>query len=169
MTTAPAGPRAALDGIRIVESAQDIAAPYAAMLLAEQGAEVIKIEPPAGDRARRLPGFHVWNRSKRNLVADLRDPSGRERLRCLCATADVLISDGFPGDPLLKFDALAEVNRRLIRCWMPPHGGRGDGAAGVANDDLVAARSGLLAGQWAHRDGPVFLTLPIASYGAAML
>ena len=53
----------ALYGIRIVESAQDIAGPYAAMLLAEQGADVIKVEPPDGDRARALPGFAVWNRS----------------------------------------------------------------------------------------------------------
>ena len=63
------------------------------MLLAEQGADVIKVEPPGGDRARGLPGFAVWNRSKRGVVADLRNAAGRERLRALCASADVFISD----------------------------------------------------------------------------
>ena len=68
-----------LHGVRIVECAQDIAGPYAAMLLAEQGAEVIKVEPPGGDRARGLPGFAVWNRSKRGVVADLSSAAGCER------------------------------------------------------------------------------------------
>lgn len=159
----------ALAGMRIVECAQDIAGPYAAMLLAEQGAEVIKIEPRDGDRARALPGFHVWNRSKRSVVAELSTEIGRSRLRALCATADVFISDWLPTDPGLRYDALAAGNPGLVHCWMPPYGGHGDAATAVAGDDLVAARSGLLASQWAHREGPVFLTLPIASYGAAML
>ncbi len=159
----------ALDGIRIVECAQDIAAPYAAMLLAEQGAEVIKVEPPGGDRARDLPGFHVWNRSKRSVVANLTSDQGRQHLRGLCATADVFVSDWFSSDDDLAFPALAALNPRLIYCWMPPLGSRGPAATAPATDDLVAARSSLLANQWGHRDGPVFLTLPVASYGAAML
>jgi crotonobetainyl-CoA:carnitine CoA-transferase CaiB-like acyl-CoA transferase len=158
-----AGP-GALDGIRVVECAQDIAGPYAAMLLAEQGAAVVKIEPPGGDRARVLPGFHVWNRSKRSVVADLRSQAGRDQLDALCATADVFISDWSTGD-----DSLAAANPRLIHCWMPAYGSRGNAATASAIDDLVAARSGLLASQWGHRDGPIFLTLPVASYGAAML
>jgi len=159
----------ALHGIRIVECAHDIAAPYTAMLLAEQGAEVIKVEPPAGDRARVQPGFHVWNRSKRGVVADLASDAGRAQVATLCSTADVLVSDGFPAHPALRYDVLAAANPRLIHCWMPPYGGCGEAAGAPPNDDLVAARSGLLAGQWANRDGPVFLTLPIASYGTAIL
>lgn len=161
--------RGALDGIRIVECAQDIAGPYAAMLLAEQGADVIKVEPPGADRARALPGFAVWNRSKRGVVADLRTTAGRERVWALCASADVFISDGFPEHPGLHHQTLAAVNSRLIHCHMPPYGGRGGNAHGPAIDDLVAARSSLMSNQWAHREGPVFLTLPIASYGAALL
>ncbi|HVN83954.1 MAG TPA: CoA transferase [Candidatus Binatia bacterium] len=159
----------ALTGIRIVECAQDIAGPFAAMLLAEQGADVIKIEPPGGDRARSLPGFHVWNRSKRTAVADLATDAGRERLRSLCAGADVLISDWFADRPALKFEALAAGNPGLIHCWMPPFGSRGEAAQAAAHDDLIAARGALMASQWAYREGPVFLTLPVASYGTAML
>ena len=58
----------ALEGVRIIELAQGIAGPYTGMLLAEQGAEVIKVEPPQGDKARGTPGFHVWNRSKRSVI-----------------------------------------------------------------------------------------------------
>src|SRR5712692_6391981 len=112
----------ALDGVRIIELTQDIAGPYTAMLLAEQGAEVIKVEPPGGDRARGLPGFHVWNRSKRSLVADLLTPGGRERLRALCATADVLISDWLPHASGPDFEALSAGNPRLIHCWIPAYG-----------------------------------------------
>ena len=160
---------AALHGIRIVECAQDMAAPYAAMLLAEQGGDVIKVEPSGGDRARPLPGFAVWNRSKRSVVADLTTAAGREGLQTLCASADVFISDWFPEHPELNYESLARSNARLIHCWMPPYGSRGDAAHSPALDDLVAARSSLMANQWANRDGPVFLTIPIASYGAALL
>jgi crotonobetainyl-CoA:carnitine CoA-transferase CaiB-like acyl-CoA transferase len=162
-------PRGALQDIRIVDCAQDIAGPYAAMLLAEQGADVIKVEPPGGDRARVLPGFAVWNRSKRGVVADLTTMAGRERVQALCASADVLISDGFLDHPDLRHEALATANPRLIHCCMPPYGGGGSAAYGPAIDDLVAARSSLLSNQWANRQGPVFLTIPVASYGAAFL
>src|SRR5262245_33018065 len=116
MSTAPTS--GALAGIRIVECGQDIAAPYTAMLLAEQGAEVIKVEPPGGDRARALPGFHVWNRSKRNVIADLTAATGREQLRALCSRTDVFISDWLPTEPTLRYDALAALNPTLIHCWM---------------------------------------------------
>lgn len=164
-----AAPHGALAGLRVIECARGIAGPYAAMLLAEQGAEVLKIEPPSGDPARRLPGFHVWNRSKRKTIIDLRTVSGCGHLRRLCAVADVLISDWSPPALPVTYNELAADNPRLVHCWMPPAGSQGEMAGGAANDDLVAARGGLLATQWARREGPVFLTVPVASYGAAML
>jgi crotonobetainyl-CoA:carnitine CoA-transferase CaiB-like acyl-CoA transferase len=164
-----ASPHGSLHGIRIVECAQDIAAPYTAMLLAEQGADVIKVEPPGGDRARARPGFAVWNRSKRHIVADVTNAAGRERVRQLCTSADVFLSDWLAAYSELQYDALAALNPRLVHCWMPPYRSRTGEAAAVVGDDLVAARSALLANQWANRDGPVFLTIPIASYGAALL
>ena len=168
-TTPPTACQLALAGLKVIECAQGVAGPYAAMLLAEQGAEVLKIEPPSGDPARRVPGFHVWNRSKRIHVLDVRTVPGRDELRRLCAIADVLISDWLPADAPITYDELAADNPRLVHCWMPPSGSRGEMADVAANDDLVAARGGLFATQWAGRDGPVFLTVPIASYGAAML
>src|SRR5262245_19794015 len=162
----------ALNGIRIVEVAQDIAGPYTGMLLAEQGAEVIKIEPPRGDRARGIPGFHVWNRSKRSAVADPTTAEGREFIHRLVSTADVLLVDAQPGDEAalgLSYEELARQNPGLIYCHLPAFGSKGPHARRFADDTLVAAVSGLLGSQWSHRDGGVYLVIPIASYGAAFV
>ena len=62
---------AILDGIRIVEMCTGIPGPVGALLLAEAGADVVKVEPPGGDAMRASPGFKTWNRSKRSVVLDL--------------------------------------------------------------------------------------------------
>ena len=80
-----------LDGVRVVDCSEGIAGPVAALLLAEAGADVIKVEPPDGDRSRASQGFLTWNRSKRSVVLDLRTESGRDQLGHLLAGADVLI------------------------------------------------------------------------------
>ena len=64
----------ALADIRVVDLSSGVAGPMATMLLADFGADVVKIEPPGGDSARVLPGFAVWNRNKRSVVLDQRDP-----------------------------------------------------------------------------------------------
>jgi len=162
----------ALDGVRLIELAQGIAGPYTGMLLAEQGAEVIKVEPPQGDTARGTPGFQVWNRSKRSVVADSATRAGREFIQRLCATADVVLLDAQPGDeePLgLTYDLLSRNNPGLIYCHLPAFGSQGPHARRYADDTLVAAAGGLLGSQWSHRDGGVYLVIPIASYGAAFV
>lgn len=111
----------ALDGIRIIELAHGIAGPYTGMLLAEQGADVIKVEPPHGDTARGTPGFHVWNRSKRSIVADVTQPAELALLEQLATTADVVLAD-FPPDrqphSRLGYDSLAQHNPGLIYCHL---------------------------------------------------
>jgi crotonobetainyl-CoA:carnitine CoA-transferase CaiB-like acyl-CoA transferase len=162
----------ALDGIRIIEVTQDIAGPYTGMLLAEQGAEVIKVEPAQGDRARGTPGFHVWNRSKRSVIADPATEEGREFIQRLVSTADVVLSDFQPGDEAtlgLSYEAFSRDNPGLIYCHLPAFGSKGPHARRFADDTLVAAVSGLLGSQWSHRDGGVYLVIPIASYGAAFV
>ncbi|HEV8715103.1 MAG TPA: CoA transferase [Candidatus Binatia bacterium] len=162
----------ALDGIRIVEITQDIAGPYTGMLLAEQGAEVIKIEPPRGDRARGTPGFHVWNRSKHSVIADPLTAEGREFIHRLASTADVLLLEAQPSDEAtlsLSYEDLSRDNSGLIYCHLPAFGSKGPHARRCADDTLVAAVSGLLGSQWSHRDGGVYLVIPIASYGAAFV
>src|SRR5215470_10977408 len=101
----------AFDGIQIVELAQGVAGPYTGMLLAEQGAEVIKVEPPQGDKARGTPGFHVWNRSKRSVLADSATAEGRAFIHRLASTADVALTDTQPGDETalgLSYETLSQ-------------------------------------------------------------
>lgn len=162
----------ALDGIRVIELAQGIAGPYTGMLLAEQGAEVIKLELPQGDVARGTPGFHIWNRSKRSIVADLFAQEGHALVQRLVATADVVLVDHQPGAVQgadLQYHTLRQHNPGLIYCHLPAFGSAGPHARRYADDALVAAVSGLLGSQWSHRDGGVYLVIPIASYGAAFV
>ncbi len=160
----------ALDGVRVIELAQGIAGPYTGMLLAEQGAEVVKVEPPHGDKARGTPGFHVWNRSKRSVIADPTTAEGKELIHQLTATADVVLIDAQPGDEdSFSYEALSQDNPGLIYCHLPAFGSQGQHARRYPDDTLVAAVSGLLGSQWSHRDGGVYLVIPIASYGAAFV
>lgn len=162
----------ALEGVRIIELAQGIAGPYTGMLLAEQGAEVIKVEPPQGDNARGTPGFHVWNRSKRSVAADLTTSDDKAMVQQLLATADVVIIDTQPGSKDtcgLSYESLSQMYPGLVYCHLPAFGSKGPHAQRYPDDTLVAAVSGLLGSQWSHRDGGVHLVIPIASYGAAFV
>src|SRR5207344_717746 len=111
----------ALANIRIIEVAQGVAGPYTGMLLAEQGAEVIKIEPPTGDHARGTPGFHIWNRSKKSVVADLTTAAGRNFAQQLVSSADVVLIDTQPGEEEalgLSYDQLVWENPGVVYCHL---------------------------------------------------
>jgi crotonobetainyl-CoA:carnitine CoA-transferase CaiB-like acyl-CoA transferase len=142
------------------------------MLLADHGAEVIKVEPPDGDLLRANAGRVVWDRSKRSVVLDLTSRGDRGRFTELCATADVVL-DGFT--PIeasdLGFDAAAlrAQSPRLITCTISAYGPAGPGRDRPAFDALVQARSGLMYEQPGLRTGPIFLHAPLPSMGAALL
>jgi len=101
----------ALDGLRVLEVGELVSAPYATKLLADLGADVVKIEPPAGDRARQrgpFPGgmphpeksglFLYLNTNKRGIVLDLTTPAGRAALERLAERADLLVHNVHPRD-----------------------------------------------------------------------
>ncbi len=87
----------ALDGVRILDLSWGIAGPLGVLLLAEQGADVIKVEPPGGDPFRAYDGYRVWNRSRRSLTLDLKSDHGRDAFERLLATADVVVESFRPG------------------------------------------------------------------------
>ena len=87
----------ALRGVRVVEFGQYIPGPLVGMLLADQGADVIKVERPGGDPARTEPAFATWNRSKRSVELDLKTPDGVKQAQELIGWADVLIENFRPG------------------------------------------------------------------------
>ncbi len=162
----------ALDGIRILDLSWGIAGPLGVLLLAEQGADVIKIEPPGGDPFRSYEGYRCWNRSRRSVVLDLKTAEGADAFRALVATADVVVESFRPGvlDRLgLGWDELRAVNPRLVMTSCPPYppGHRRAGRPGY--DSLVQASSGEMTDQPGWRMGPIFLHFPAPSMGAAFL
>jgi crotonobetainyl-CoA:carnitine CoA-transferase CaiB-like acyl-CoA transferase len=114
-----------LDGLRVVELSHMVMGPTCGMILADLGAEVVKIEPMGtGDNTRRLPGtgagfFPTFNRNKRSLALDLKHPKALALTRRLIARADILVENFRPGglDTIgLGYEALAGINPRLVYC-----------------------------------------------------
>jgi crotonobetainyl-CoA:carnitine CoA-transferase CaiB-like acyl-CoA transferase len=149
------GPGGVLEGIRVLDLTRVLAGPYATMMLADFGADVIKIESPAGDETRswRPPVgadgnatyFAAVNRNKRSLVCDL-SGEGRETVRRLAATADVVIENFRPGVLErfgLGYQALAAANPRIVHCSITGFGS-GAGAALPGYDLVVQALGGLM-------------------------
>ena len=107
----------ALDGVRVLDLSWGIAGSMGVLLLAEQGADVVKVEPPGGDPFRDYSGHAVWNRSRRAVTIDLHCPEGVEAFHRLADDADVVVETFRPGvtDRLgIGFDALHGRNPRLI-------------------------------------------------------
>jgi crotonobetainyl-CoA:carnitine CoA-transferase CaiB-like acyl-CoA transferase len=145
----------ALDGIRVLDAASMMAGPYGATLLADLGAEVIKLEPLNGDESRRIgprkgleSGVFVGvNRNKRSVAADLRTEGGREVLRALVRWADVVI-DNLRGPAKrrlgLDFDSLRSENPRVISVSVSTFGETGPYAGRPGIDPVAQALSGFM-------------------------
>ncbi|MGE0748216.1 MAG: CaiB/BaiF CoA transferase family protein [Rhodospirillales bacterium] len=155
-----------LDGVRVVELGTMITGPFLGMLLAEQGADVIKVEnPDGGDPYRRhAAGFEAVNLGKRSVVLDLRTAEGREALLKLARHSDVLVENFRPGvmDRLgLGGEALHGANPRLIWCSITGFGTDGPYVARPAYDTVIQSLSGFLS-LLADPDKPCVPGPPIA-------
>ena len=154
--TAHSPPRGALSGLRIVDLTTVILGPYATMLLADQGAEVIKVEAPEGDvmratgKTKVTPGMsplHLYvNRNKRSLCLDLKQPAARAALMKVIATADAFVHTMRPAaiERLgFGYEAVAKVKPDIV--YVGGYGFSADGPYGdlPAYDDAIVARSGL--------------------------
>jgi crotonobetainyl-CoA:carnitine CoA-transferase CaiB-like acyl-CoA transferase len=157
-----------LEGVRVIDFGQYIAGPMAAMLLGDQGADVIRIDPPGGPRWN-TPANATWNRNKRSIVLDLKQDAGRETARQLIAGADVVIENFRPGvmERLgLGAAAMTEAHPRLIYCSLPGFGSDDPRAQVRAWEGVVGAATG------AYRAGkgrPVYTVIPYGSAYAAFL
>jgi crotonobetainyl-CoA:carnitine CoA-transferase CaiB-like acyl-CoA transferase len=131
---------APLAGVRVVEIANYVSVPYGTMMLADLGADVLKVEPPGGDPFRRFGRprkpmsalFTNVNRGKRSVVLDLKDPSGRGALLRLLDDADVVVSNWRPGVGArlhLEDAVFRDRNPRLIRAYVSGFGSTGPDAA----------------------------------------
>ncbi len=162
----------ALDGIRILDLTHGIAGPLGVLLLAEQGADVVKVEPPGGSVTRDYEGNRVWERSRRSVEVDLRTDDGRAQFDRLVAAADVVVESYLPRRRAalgLDYDRLAAINPAIILVSL---GGYPDGhrrADRPAYDALVQASSGQMWEQPGWRMGPIFCHMPMPSMGAFYL
>jgi len=163
----------AFDGIRVVELGGYIVGSLCATLLAELGADVVKIESQQGDGLRpQLGSFQGWNRGKRGIVVDLRTDEGRQILHQLVERADVLVQNlrhGVAERWGADYDTLSKLNPRLIYCAMPGYGQSGPYVDKPGFDPLLQARSGAMAAQGGRGNPPVFLRVPISDNAGAML
>ncbi len=160
-----------LDGVGVVDLTGYIAGSYAAMMLADLGAGVIKVEPLAGDPFRELPGFLGWNRGKRSIALDLKAPEGRRIVEQLAARADVLMENMRPGvaDRLgVGWAALSARNPRLVYCSVTAFGSTGPYADRPGFDPLLQALSGAMALQ-GFGGPPQYIRIAINDYYAAAL
>lgn len=144
-----------LAGVRVLELGALVAAPYCGMLLADLGAEVIKVEPPEGDMARHFAPFQngesaffmAVNRGKKSVCLDLKDPAALAWVRQLAATVDVVIHNyrtGVAERLGLGYEELAELNPGLVYCVVSGFGPTGPMAARPGIDLLFQAESGLM-------------------------
>ena len=163
---------AALEGLRVVDLSWGFAGAITSLVLADFGANVLKLEPPGGDGLRSQPAHALWNRGKKSIVVDLRSEGGRARARALAARADVLIETFRPGvaERLgLGYDGLALANPGLVHTSITGFGPRGPHAHLKAYDGIVLAKIGGLGhvNGMAPRGGPAFPAAPYASFSGA--
>src|SRR5262245_37159085 len=161
-----------LEGIRVIDFGQYMAGPLAAMLLADHGADVIRVDTPGGPRWD-TPANATWNRNKRSIVLDLKRAADRETAQQLVAGADVVIENFRPGvmERLgLGAPAMTAANPRLIYCSLPGFGADDPRAGLAAWEGVVAAATDTYrAARGADAATPTFTAIPIASTYAALL
>ena len=160
-----------LEGVRVIDFGQYIAGPMAAMLLGDQGADVVRVDPPGGPRWNPS-GNATWNRNKRSIVLDLKQDADRDTARQLVAGADVAIENFRPGvmERLgLGADAMAAANPRLIYCSLPGFGADDPRAQVRAWEGVIGAATGAYRATTATNGRPVYTVVPYGSMYAAFL
>lgn len=159
-----------LAGLRVLDLSRALAGPYAGMILADFGAEVIKVEPPDGEMVRNWGPFQqdesVYylsiHRNKKSLVVNFRDPEGLNLLRRLAADVDILVENFRPGTMAemgMDYPTLAKANPRLIMLSITGFGTTGPYGAWPAVDQIAQGMSGLMS--LTGTTGPTRVGIPI--------
>ena len=160
-----------LEGIRVVDLTSYIAGSYAAMQLADMGADVVKVESLEGDSFRELPGFFGWNRGKRSIALNLKTPEGRAIVETLATRGDVFMENMRPGvaDRLgVGHRHLSSLNPRLVYCSVTAFGSTGPGTERPGFDPIFQALGGLMTLQGFGGPPQYLRTAPTDYYTAAV-
>jgi len=169
----------ALAGLRVVDVTQAMAAPFCTMNLADMGADVIKVEPPAGEDMRRGSAsknghsgtFLTMNRSKRGITVDLKQPAGVEIIHRLVKTADVFVQNYRPGAARrlrVDWDDLRPLNPRLIYCSISGFGTTGPYAHRGGYDLIAQGMSGIMSVTGDEDGPPAKAGLPVSDLSAGL-
>jgi formyl-CoA transferase len=169
-----------LAGIRVLDLSAYIAGPYGCSLLADLGAEVIKVEPPAGDTLRHYPStlepearaFLGTNRSKLGIVLDLKQVEGQQALHRLVAEADVLVHNFRPAVPPhlgIEYQRLRILNPRLIYCALTGYGDAGPLKDKAGYDQVLQSTTGISALQGPPGKPEIVLGSIVDFYAASQL
>ena len=168
-----------LQGVRVVDLTRILSGPFCALLLADMGAEVIKVEPPGGDPLRAqgviVEGlswyFAAFNRNKRSIVLNLRRTAGQEALRRLIVTADVVVDNFRPGvmaDLGLDWPQLSALRPGIIHTSVTGFGECGPSATRPAFDFIAQAMSGFMSCNGTPDSGPMRSGAPISDLVAGL-
>ena len=168
-----------LQGVRVVDLTRILSGPFCSLLLADMGAEVIKVEPPGGDALRGqgvlVEGlswyFAAFNRNKRSVLLNLRSASGRAALRRLIATADVVVDNFRPGvmaDLGLDWSQLSGLRPCIIHTSVTGFGGHGPYADRPSFDFIAQAMSGFMSCNGTPETGPMRAGAPISDLVAGL-
>ena len=159
-------------GLTVLDFSLGMPGALCTLVLADYGAEVIKVEPPGGDPFRFQPAWISWNRGKKGIVLDLSTAEGREQATQLIAGADILVESFRPGDMVdwgLGHDALSRLYPGLVYCSITGFGQNGPLQRVKGYEGLVNAKAGRmlnLEGQ-PNRDGPVYSAVHTGSWHAS--
>ena len=178
----PLEPASALQGVRVVDFTRQMSGPYACLVLADFGADVIKVESaPLGDPSRRAGIYFVggestmfltWNRNKRGVCLDLRSERGLKVAHRLIEDADILMENFRPGvaDEIgIGWEVAHSLNPRLVYCSVSAFGSSGPWKDRPGTDPVVQAMSGLMSVTGERDGGPVAVGIPIADYTSSMM
>ncbi|HXN21755.1 MAG TPA: CoA transferase [Candidatus Dormibacteraeota bacterium] len=176
--------RDALSGMRVLEFGHIVSGPFATLLLADLGADVVKVEPPQGDGLRAWPpivegdngarmslNFAALNRNKRSIIADLKDSEQRGRVLRLCASADVIVENYRPGTLArlgIGFIHVSAMNERIVYCSLSGYGQTGPYKSRGAFDVVVQAISGLMNVTGEENGPPAKSGVPVADFVAGL-
>jgi crotonobetainyl-CoA:carnitine CoA-transferase CaiB-like acyl-CoA transferase len=177
--TMPLASTRPLSGVRVIEFCHVAAGPFCGMLLADFGADVIKVEPPDGDAMRQWPpitegfseNFASINRGKRSVALDLKDPVARDHARALVLQADVLIENSRPGVMQrlgLGWDWFSARKPTLIYCSISAFGQDGPRGAEGGFDLTIQAAAGVMSVTGEPEGAPVKSGVPLVDFGAGL-
>ena len=159
-------------GLTVLDFSMGMPGALCTLVMADYGAEVVKVEPPGGDPFRFQPAWISWNRGKKGIVLDLSTTEGREQVIHLAGEADVVVESFRPGDMAdwgLDYDTLSQLYPRLVYCSITGFGQKGPLRRVKGYEGVVAAKAGRmlnLEGQ-PNRDGPVYSAVHTGSWHAS--